>query len=355
MADERPVVSIILLNYNGKAWMHRCVDSIRQQTIFNQIELLIADNASSDGSDKLSEELIAGWKNAAFIQNGANIGFAAGSNRAVDRAQGKYLFFLNPDVWLERDCVEQLYRVAEDHSVAAAGPFVMDYDDDTFQSFGGTHFDICGLAVPIKPTSNANYLLVSNGFMFVRRDAFEAVGRYNEAFFLYGEESDLSWRLWVAGHEIIAAKSARIHHRGAASVNPHGGTKIVELRTSDAKRFYANRNNILVLLYHAQHLLLLLLGPMLILFALEGLAGWLLLRRWSFFQYTFLGALRDCWAKRGSIVNQRAKVNQLRRRGDFDMLRFLTWRLAHWEDFKRMFKLGLPRVDARKATSVGLA
>jgi GT2 family glycosyltransferase len=348
MSVALPDVTVILLNYNGKVWMHRCLESIRSQTIIDRIELIVADNASTDWSDKLSEQLLTGWQNGSFVQNGANIGFAAGSNRAVGRARGKYLFFLNPDVWLERDCVEQLYRVAEDSGCVAAGPFVLNYDDDTFQSFGGNHFDICGLPVPLNSNSSPDHLFISNGFMFVRRDVFEAVGRYNEQFFLYAEEFDLSWRLWIAGHQIKSARLARIHHRGGASVNPEGGTKIVENRTSDAKRFYANRNSILILLYHAQHILFVLLVPMLALFAIESVIGWCVLRRWSFFRNTFLDALRDCWWQRAAIRRQRALVRRLRRRSDFYMLRFLTWRLAHWEDFRRIVKLGLPVVDARK-------
>src|SRR5688572_25455803 len=117
--------------------MHRCLESLRTQTIFQQIEVLIADNASTDGSDKLAAELIASWPNGRFIQNGANIGFGAGSNRAVERAKGKYLFFLNADVWLESDCLEKVYRATEQAQVGATGLLVMDYDDDTVQARGG--------------------------------------------------------------------------------------------------------------------------------------------------------------------------------------------------------------------------
>jgi GT2 family glycosyltransferase len=339
------LVSIIVLNFNGKRWVHRCLESLKSQTCFEKIEIIIADNQSTDGSDDLFHQSLAGWKNAQFIQNGANIGFAAGSNRVVDHTSGKYLFFLNPDIWLEADCVEQLYRTAETNKAAAVGPYVMNYDDDSFQSFGGIGFDVCSLGVPLKPDELPKRLFVSNGFVFIRRDVFDRLGRYNEQFFLYGEETDLSWRLWISGEQLVPGRSARIHHRGAASVNPEGGTKIVEFRTSDLKRYHANRNNVLILLYHAQHLLLVCLFPLLMLLFVESLVGMLLSRRWSTFQTTFLMVIRDCWKLRGQIAGRRKFIRSFRRHGDFWMLRFFTWRLSHWEDFKRVFKLGPPRID----------
>jgi N-acetylglucosaminyl-diphospho-decaprenol L-rhamnosyltransferase len=338
-------VTVIVLNYNGKRWVDRCLESLKNQTIFEQVQVIIADNASIDGSDNYFEKRIADWANGLFIQNGANIGFAAGSNRAVRRAKGKYLFFLNPDVWLENNCIEELYQIAEENQSAAVGPFVMDYDDNTYQSFGGVGFDMCGLGVPVKPGGAPRRLFMSNGFVFIRRDTFDDLGGYNEQFFLYGEEADLSWRIWISGGEIVPGITGRIHHRGGASVNPEGGTRIVEFRTSDAKRFHANRNNMLVLLYHAQHFLLLLLFPMLCLFLLEAAVGTLFARRWSFFQTTFLNVIRESWRLRRHIADRRRFIKTLRRRSDFWMLRFFTLRLSHWEDFKRVFKLGLPRVD----------
>ncbi|MCI0747651.1 MAG: glycosyltransferase family 2 protein [Verrucomicrobia subdivision 3 bacterium] len=344
-APAEYAVSVVILNYNAKQWAHRCIESLTQQTIFDRIQIIIADNASADGSDKLFEELISGWKNAIFVQNGGNIGFAAGNNRGAHRASGRYLFFLNPDLWLEPDCVEQLYRTAEENKVAAAGPYVMDYDDDAYQSFGAVGFDVCSLGVPVKPGHTPRELFMTVGFVFIRRDVFERLGSFNEQFFLYGEESDLSWKIWISGERLIPGPKGRVHHRGAVSVNPKGGTQMVEIRTSDLKRSQSNLNNVLVLLYHAQHILLLLLFPLLLLLLVESLMGMVLARRWSFLRATYLGVLLQLWRLRSHIAERRRFVHSLRRRGDFWMLRFFTWRLAHWEDFKRVLKLGLPKIN----------
>src|SRR5262245_60733399 len=103
-----PAISIVILNYNGAKWLDRCLESIRQQTIFERIEVIVADNASSDGSDQLAQKLLEGWPNGRFIANGGNLGYCAGNNRGAAAATGKYLFFLNNDTWLEADCLEKL-------------------------------------------------------------------------------------------------------------------------------------------------------------------------------------------------------------------------------------------------------
>lgn len=342
---EAPLVSVIILNYNGAKWMLRCLESLKAQTIFLRTEVIIADNASSDGSDRLSEQLIEGWTNASFLQNGANIGFAAGCNRGVDRATGKYLFFLNPDVWLEPDCLQQLLERTEKSGAGAAGALVLDYDDNSFQSFGGDGFDIFGLGVGTTVERAGNRLFTPVGFYFVCADLFRKLGGYDEKFFLYAEDTDLSWRVWISGHWIAAAPLARIHHRGGASVNPAGGTKIVEMRTTESKRYYANKNNLLTLLKNCRHILLLLALANVILLTAEALLGFLITRRLSFVRGTFFNVLRDCWTLRHHIRAERKKVVGFRSRGDLWMLRFLTWRLSRWDDFVRVFKLGLPRID----------
>jgi N-acetylglucosaminyl-diphospho-decaprenol L-rhamnosyltransferase len=340
-----PLISVIVLNYNGKAWMHRCLESLRSQTIFDQIEVLVADNASTDGSDTLSQELLAGWPNGYFIQNGENIGFGAGSNRAVARAKGKHLFFLNPDVWLEPDCLEKLYDGTEAAGAGAAGLLVMDYDDNSIQSRGGVGFDWLGIAIPPRRGRVPYTLFAACGFYFIRTDLFRRIGGYENHFFLYGEEADLSWRVWIAGERIIHVPEARMHHRGAALANPKGGTKIVEVRTSELKRFYANRNDLIIILKNCQHILLILALPYCLWMTAESLAGALLIRRLSFFRKACLAALADCWRLRGYIVEQRRQIKAIRKRSDFWMLRFFSPRFSRWEDIARIFRLGLPKVD----------
>ncbi len=79
---------------------------------------------------------------------------------------------------------------------------------------------------------------------------------------MYGEEMDLSWRIWIVGESIIGVPEAKIHHRGAVGVNPDGGVIITGNRTSGRKRFLANRNRLLIISKNSQHILLLMFAPL---------------------------------------------------------------------------------------------
>ncbi len=342
-----PLVSVIILNYNGAQWIERCLGSLAAQSFFSKIEVIVADNQSSDGSDALAEKILKGWSNGRFIQNGGNLGFCEGNNRAVPSARGEYLFFLNNDAWLEPDCLEILLRETEKAKADAATPLVMNFDDDSFQNLGAQGFDIFGLASFQPPHRDVREILMPPGNSFlIRRSLFETIGRFDAEFFMFADETDLSWRLWIAGGRAVAVPPARLHHRMAANVNPKGGGTIVELRTSDSKRFYSNRNSLLVILKNAQNILLLqalLLTGMLLAEALVMLA---LVRRWSFIRRAYLGAFGDCWRLRHHIRAERRRVRQFRRRGDWWMLRFLRLRLNRWDELIRLRRLGVPKVSA---------
>ena len=139
------LVSVVILNYHGARYLERCLASLRAQTVCERIEVIVADNASGDGSPELAQQLLAGWPRGRFVQNGANLGYCEGNNRAIAHATGQYLFILNFDAWLEPDCLERLVAAAEATGAGAASPWVLNYDDDTHQSFGGTGMDWFGL------------------------------------------------------------------------------------------------------------------------------------------------------------------------------------------------------------------
>ena len=342
---SRPSVSVVILNYNGARWIERCLASLKTQTIFTEIEVIVADNRSQDGSDETAASLMIGWPNAKFIQHGVNLGFCEGNNRAAAGACGEYLFFLNNDTWLEPDCLEKLVDGARSRQVGAATPLVLNYDDDSVQLVFGMTFDIFGLPAFAQSQSAFCDIFMPPGCSYlVEADLFRRVGRFDKEIFLYADELDLSWRIWIAGRTCAGIQTARLHHRWAANVNPKGHEKIVEFRTSDSKRFYSNRNSLMVLLKNAQHILLLMVPLQLLLFSLEALAGWILLRRWSFFKRTYLDAIADCWRLRHHIVSERRRIKTFRRKSDWWLLRFLGWRLNRWDEIQRVRRFGVPKV-----------
>jgi len=344
---DSPLVTIIVLNYNGAPWLERCLQTIGSQTIFEQLEVIIADNASPDKSDLLAVELMKGWTNGRVIQHGANLGFCEGNDRAAEHAHGQYLFFLNNDTWMEPDCLEKLISRVEAMDAQAGTPMMLNYEDDSVQSAGGEGFDVFGLMSLARPHPNAREIFVVGGCSYlIRRELFQKLGGFDPVFYMYADEYDLSWRVWISGARAVVVPESRVHHRGAASVNPAGGGKVLELRTSDTKRFYTNRNNLLVLLKNCQNVLLLMVPLQVLLLGFEGCVGLVMFRRWSFVRRAYLQAFAECWKLRGHIRAERRRVKSYRRRSDWQMLRFFCWPLNRWQELQNLRRYGLPKVTA---------
>ena len=343
-----PLISVVVLNYNGAAWLDRCLTSLATQTIADDLEIIFADNASTDHSDLLAEDLLKDRPNWRLVRHRANLGCSGGYNAAARLARGQFLLFLNPDVWLEPDCVERLLDEVRAAGAAVATPLVMDYQDDTVQSAGESGFDLFGLLCGSGNWSKPQEILVASGpMLIINTEWFRKLGGFDAQFFMYAEEYDMCWRTWLAGGRVLLAPSARVHHRGAVAVNPRGGSAMIESRTSDTKRFYANRNGLLVLLKNSQHLLLLLVPLQLFLLATEALVMGLWARRISHVRRAYWEAVLDCWRLRRHVFAARQRLKSLRRRSDFWMLRFLCGRMNRWREFQRFLRFGPPKVDPK--------
>jgi len=340
-----PRVTVIILNYNGAAWLERCLRSLRAQTIFDQIEVIVADNASPDKSDRLAADLMRDWPNACVVQHGENLGFCEGNNRAAAQARGKWLFFLNNDTWLEPDCIELLLNTIEANRADAGTPLMLNYDDDSVQSAGAAGFDIIGFMSFAKPSPRPKEIFVVGGCcLLILKDLFDRLGRFDSRFFMYAEEYDLSWRIWSSGGRAMLVPQSRVHHRGAAAVNPAGGTRLAEVRTSESKRFYTNRNCLMVLLKNCQHVLLTMVLFQIAVLCCEALVAFIVYHSPSLVKRAYLDAIIDCWRLRPHILAERQRIAAYRRVGDWKMLRFLRWRLNRWDELRNIFRHGFPQI-----------
>jgi GT2 family glycosyltransferase len=254
---------------------------------------------------------------------------------------------VNPDVWLEPDCLEKLVVRTDEAGKGVSCALLLDYDSDNIQGEGASGFDIFGCMTSGSFHKKINGPFAVAAFFFIRRDLFHRLGGFDEEFFLYNEEMDLSWRAWIAGDSIALICSAKIHHQGAS-----GGDRTMENRTSDTKRFYANRNQILAILKNAHCLLLLLALTQIALITVEAIMGALLVRRFSFLRWSLLNAVGDCWRLRAHIAAERRRIRHFRKRGDIWVLRhFFRFGFGRWLDVKRLLKSGV-KIDKAGAMAV---
>jgi GT2 family glycosyltransferase len=343
-----PLVSVVVLNYNGAKWIRKCIESILAQSIRSKIELVVADNSSTDGSDRIAEDLLRNEHSAVFAQLGDNFGFAEGNNRAAKLARGKYLFFMNNDAWMESSCLEVLLAETEAANAAVATPYVMNWADDEYQWVYVHGYDLFGLPSFRIPPSKTERLFMPPGCSYlIRRQLFHRIGEFDSWYFMYAEEFDLSWRVWIAGESSVIVPRARLHHRGAADVNPHGGERVVAYQTSESKRYYTNRNCLVSLLKNSENILLLLVPFQIVLLLLESVIALLLVRRWSFIRRSYFGAIQDALNHWDEIRKSRTSLADIRQRSDFAMLQFLRFRMNRWDELMQTVRMGIPKVAGR--------
>jgi GT2 family glycosyltransferase len=340
------LVSVIILNFNGAKWLPRCLKSLGEQTIVSQLEIIVADNGSTDGSDKLASAILSALAiNSQVVQNGGNLGYCEGNNRGAKSAQGKYLLFLNADTWLEPDCLEKLVGKVESANANGASPMVLNYNDNSFQCNGASGFDVFGyLTGPRAPLGDEPILAAPGCALLVEKSIFEQVGGFDPELYMYADEADLAWRLTLCGATTISVPAARVHHRGAVAANPKGGERVVEYRTNEMVRFLATRNSFLILLKNAEHLLLFLFVTQLFWILAEMLAVLAITRRFGTVRRTYLRAFGELWRLRHHVLAERQRIKSLRKHGDFWMTRFLRLRLGRLADLEKLVRYGPPHV-----------
>ena len=345
-ARDRVLLTVIILNYNGHRWLERCLESLLCQKSIDKVEVIVADNCSTDGSGYTGQRMAGMFPRAVYIEFEGNLGFCGGNNEAARQANGDHLLFLNNDTWLEAECLERILAEVVGSTECCLAPQVLDYDSNRVQSWGGRGFDIMGFPVPFSTPPKTGALFSCYGCAFVMSaSTFWRLGGFDAEFFMYGEEHDLFWRLRLSGGEIRLISGARIHHRGEANANPAGGTRIVERRTTAQVRFLANRNNLLGLLKNAQHVLLITVVINIAYLLLES-GFWLLIsRNWIFVREAYFWSIVDLWKRRAHILSERRRIRKIRQRSDWWFLRFFTWRLNRWSEYRRTLKLGLPHIS----------
>lgn len=349
--ESQPDLSVVILNYNGLRWLERCLESLRQQTLLSRLEVIIADNLSQDGSDSLAERLLQGWPRARFVQNGANLGYCEGNNRGAAHARGRYLLFLNNDTWLAPDCLELLVSHMDATGAGAGCPQILNYQDGALQGYGRSGFDPWGYYGnqeddPVPCGSVPRELFIAPGCAYcIRSDLFRRLGGFDAELFMYVDETDLSWRVWISGWRIITVPQAKLHHWGAGVSAPAGAPEAAVFRTSVFSRFHTNRNSLVTLLKNAEHLLLGLAVMQLGSLLAEAVFMAVVTRNVTLLRRSYLGAIAGVWRLRFHILAERRRLRGLRVRSDVWMLRFLRPLASErGRELMRVLRQGLPRV-----------
>ena len=212
------LLSVIIVSYNVKYFLEQCLCSLQAALTDIDAEVIVIDNCSADGSIAYLQPLFP-W--AIFIQNATNEGFAKANNKALQHARGEYVLYLNPDTILAEDTLQQCLDFFSKHNNAGAvgvrmidgaGTFLPE-SKRAFPSPIVSFYKLTGLSA-LFPTSGIfnKYALgflpekevhevdvLSGAFMMVRKNILDTIGAFDELFFMYAEDIDLSYRIQKAG------------------------------------------------------------------------------------------------------------------------------------------------------------
>jgi GT2 family glycosyltransferase len=132
--EKGPLISVVVLNWNGSKVLRQCLDSLRAQT-YTPVEIIVVDNASTDNSVNLVKELFPDVK---LILNEKNIGFGGGNNVGIGASQGRYIMMLNNDTRLDPKCIEELKRCIEkdERYGTCASKILLEYEDNLIDAAG---------------------------------------------------------------------------------------------------------------------------------------------------------------------------------------------------------------------------
>lgn len=208
---KHPKVFVIVLNYNGKRTISRCLTSIYRSD-YQNFETIVVDNASRDGS---IETVRQNFQTAHVIINQANLGFAAGNNVAIRFALEKfadYVLLLNNDAYLEPTTISALVlQVQKDKKTGMINPLILNNKGKIW--FEGGKIDWLKMKTfHSKPENEKSSDYLCGCAMLISKEVFRKIGLFDEKFFLYYEDTDLSLRAKKAGFSLLIDRSTKIVH-----------------------------------------------------------------------------------------------------------------------------------------------
>jgi len=227
------MISVIIVNHNGEVHLRRCLESLRGPG--PELEVLVVDNASSDGSLGMVREV---FPEVRVLEQNRNLGFGAANNLAAIEARGESLLLLNADAWLEAGALQRLHeRLLREDRLALVAPTLL-YPDGRRQFAWSPERGVAGEALQRLRNLFENRSWAHGAFMrtasrlvgrlwftaacvLVRGDAYEAVGGFDERFFMYFEDVDLCVRLENAGWGLAQEPNAVVRHAGGFARHPH--------------------------------------------------------------------------------------------------------------------------------------
>jgi GT2 family glycosyltransferase len=230
---------VVVLNWCNEDETAACLESLAAST-YAPMTVLLVDNGSPDGS---GDRLHARFPAVEYLQTGSNLGYAGGNNRGFDVAlatKTDYVLVLNNDTVVDPSCITRLVAATRETDAAVSAPLITYFSEPNRVWYGGGVFSRTravgihlGEDQPVNPSmSRVPTSFVCGCCFLIRSDVLRAVGGFDESFFAYAEDAELSLRLAEAGHRMMFEPSARVLHR----IEPAAAPTPFQIRQRDRNR-----------------------------------------------------------------------------------------------------------------------
>lgn len=233
-------LSIVIVNWNTRALLADCLDSVYAQAEGLVLEVFVVDNASADGSPAMVRER---FPQVRLVANTANVGFAPANNQAIRQAVGRHVLLLNSDTVVHAGALRQMVAFLDAHPrCGVAGACLLNGDGSlqaSWAQFPSLWSEVLGRNLRVRqplpgaagqPAFAVDW--VGGACLMIRRAAIDQVGLMDERFFMYSEETDWCYRVKQAGWAIAYLPEARVTHFGGASSRQNNVKMFVELNRS---------------------------------------------------------------------------------------------------------------------------
>jgi GT2 family glycosyltransferase len=209
--NTKPLVSIIIVNYNGRNLLENCFKSL-EKVIYSNFEIILVDNNSDDDSIQYIKE---NYPETMVIKLDENYGFAKPNNIGSEKAKGQYLLFLNNDTIVTPNFIDELVNAIEDDpQIGICQSLLLKSNDEVDSS--GDFVDDIGIAFSShEKSSKIREILSAKGAsMIMRKSLFVKLGGFDEKFFVSFEDVDLGWRSWIIGCKVVLIPRSVVYHLG---------------------------------------------------------------------------------------------------------------------------------------------
>jgi len=237
MDEKTPLVSVIIVNYNGKHHLEKCLPSLNAID-YSNVETILVDHNSTDGSIEFLEKSFPSIK---ITKLDKNYGFAEPNNIGAKIAKGEFILFLNNDTMVTSNFITELVKVInQDPKNVICQSLLLKSNGEVDSS--GDYVDTLGRAYSSKnKTTEVKEILSARGAsMLIRKKSFIELGGFDKNFFASFEDIDIGWRAWIWGYKVVLAPNSIVYHIGgqttkniSAKVKFHGVKNTLILRMTN--------------------------------------------------------------------------------------------------------------------------